>query len=289
MKTIQFKSNKNYKNLYFFLKDKGLSESLISFLRNNPKTIFINGQASTIKTKIYKKDKITLNFYDNTSTKVPYNNMPLNIIFENDDLLIIDKPAGIPTIPSKRHYDYNLAGAVCKYMCKKQQNFVFRVEGRLDKDTSGLVLITKNQLTSSMIKYKKEYVAICHGTFKTRKFTIDSPILTIKKNNINQQQRVINENGKKAITHVKVLKSFDNLSLIQLSLEQGRTHQIRLHMSKIKHPLLGDKLYGIKDNVNSSLLHCHKMEVKLPFYKKPIKVKTDLPKDFTEILKNRIT
>ena len=278
MKQLTLLPQKDYGKLYFFLKDECFSESLISALRKSENAMKINGVPVNMRSKIKAGDKVEIAFRDEKATALKECDLPLEILFENEDLLVVNKPAGLPTIPSRSHFDVNLAGAVAKYMSVKKENFVFRALGRLDKDTSGVVIIAKNQYAAGMTTFKKTYLALCHGEIKEKTFSINAPILTEQENNINAQKRVTSAQGKSATTHAKVLKTFNGKSLLELTLEQGRTHQIRVHLSSLGHPLVGDSVYGSGD-APRTMLHAYKAEITLPS-KEQINITAPLPDDF---------
>lgn len=181
---------------------------------------------------------------NDTYKKVKIKN--LEILFENDDILAVNKPSGLCTIPSKLHFDDNLANEVKAYL--NDQNFVFRPLNRLDRLTYGIVLIAKLQAVCSKFKFlNKEYFAICNGTFDAPHFVIDSPIKTLKENGKNVMKRVISPDGKPSHTEVDILKSNGKISLVKLTLKTGRTHQIRVHLSSIGNHIIGDELYFTPD------------------------------------------
>ncbi len=284
MKHLTLSPSKDYVNLYYYLKDLGFSEAIISLLRKSSQSLKIDGATATTRSKINAGQKLEVCFIEQASSQIKSSNLPLDILYEDEDFLIINKPAGLPSIPSKRHYCVNIASAVAGYMQKCDQPFVYRVLGRLDKETSGVLIIAKNQLAASMTKHQKTYLALCHGTFSCQEFEINSPITTIIENNINQQMRQTAPDGKPALTHVKVLKSFNNISLLEISLQQGRTHQIRVHLSSIGHPLLGDRLYGAQDDYPRVMLHCARATIFTPLNAKPFCVTAPLPADFEDIM-----
>lgn len=230
--------------IYYFLKNLGFSENYIKNLRNTPNSIILNGKQAKINDKIIDNDTLFTLKNPNTATKIAICEGKLEILYEDEDYLIVNKPHNIACMPSRSHYNNNLGGQIVKYMQEKDPNFVLRIINRLDKDTAGIVCVAKNPIAYNNLKLEKIYCALCYGKFIEEKFTIDKPIETISENGINQMQRIISENGKKSITHVEVVKSFENYSLAKFKLETGRTHQIRVHLSSINHPLIGDKLYA---------------------------------------------
>lgn len=171
--------------------------------------------------------------------------MKLEILYENNDILVINKPHNLSTIPTKAHFDNNLCRLVCEYL--NDPNFVFRAIYRLDKDTAGIIFVAKTIEGYHNIKIlSKEYFALCEGVFDKREFDIDKPILTETIGGKNQMKRVISNDGKPAQTHCEVVKNFENYSLVKCTLKTGRTHQIRVHLSSENHPLVGDPIYNNK-------------------------------------------
>ena len=231
-------------------------------------------------------DTITINFdYEEDNSNIVPTEMDLNIIFEDDWLLVVNKPAGIAIHPSVLHYSDSLCNGIRFYFDKIGLKKKIRPVNRLDLNTSGLVVFAKceyiqecliNQMKNN--QFKKEYLAVCNGIFDKKSGTINLPIAR-KENSI--IERRISENGQTAITHYTVLKEFDNYSLVKCSLETGRTHQIRVHMSAIGHPLLGDSLYGsISDLINRQALHCYNLQFIHPVYNNDLNFFGDLPNDF---------
>ncbi len=231
-------------------------------------------------------DTITINFdYVEDNSNIIPTKMNLNIIFEDDWLLVVNKPAGIAIHPSVLHYYDSLCNGIKFYFDKIGLKKKIRPVNRLDLNTSGLVVFAKceyiqeyliNQMKNN--QFKKEYLAVCNGFFDKKSGTINLPIAR-KENSI--IERCISENGQTAITHYEVLKEFDNYSLVKCSLETGRTHQIRVHMSAIGHPLLGDSLYGsISDLINRQALHCFNLQFIHPIYNNDLNFWGDLPNDF---------
>lgn len=232
------------------------------------------------------EDTITVNFdYEEDNSNIVPTKMDLNIIFEDDWILVVNKPAGIAIHPSVLHYSDSLCNGIRFYFDKIGLKKKIRPVNRLDLNTSGLVVFAKCEyiqecLINQMKKnqFKKEYLAVCDGIFDEKSGTINLPIAR-KENSI--IERCISENGQTAITHYEILKEFDNYSLVKCSLETGRTHQIRVHMSAIGHPLLGDSLYGsISDLINRQALHCHNLQFIHPVYNNNLNFFGDLPNDF---------
>lgn len=231
--------------------------------------------------------KIDFNYKEDNSNILP-KKMNLNIIYEDEWLLIINKPAGIATHPSIQHYDDSLCNGVKFYFDSINLSKKIRPVNRLDLNTSGLVIFAKceyiQECLSSQMKsnsFKKEYLAFCEGIFDKKSGTINLPI-SRKENSI--IERCISKNGQHSVTHYKVLKEFNNYSLIKCILETGRTHQIRVHMSAIGHPLIGDSLYGhTSDFINRQALHCYELQFIHPITKKIMNFVGEIPFDFKKL------
>ena len=250
--------NQILKNQYEF------SNRLFSKLVNG-KYIFLNGK--NIDTRLSPKEKdiltIDLNYKEENSNIIAIK-MNLDIVYEDEGLLLINKPAGVAVHPSIEHYDNSLASGVKYYFESKGIAKKIRPVNRLDLNTSGLIVFAKNEyIQESLIRqmknniFKKEYLAIVDGYLENKKGTIDEPIAR-KENSI--IERCVSKDGKSAITEYEVIKEKDNYSLIKCKLLTGRTHQIRVHFAYIGHPLIGDTLYGKKSNlIDRQALHSCKI------------------------------
>lgn len=287
MQYQKFIIDKNYKNIYYFLKTNGFSERYMSFLRKELGYIKKNGTPVTIKADLKPEDTLEVVADTTTKSSIMQCILPLDIVFEDDYYLIVNKTSGLASIPTKSHYTENLSGAVAHYLSSTLSNFTLRVINRLDKDTAGIVIFAKSLFASNQLKnIEKTYYAICEGIIDTP-ITINKPIETINENGINQRKRVISENGKEAITYITPIKTFKNYSLVKLNLVHGRTHQIRVHLSSIEHPLLGDSLYGkASELISHTALLCKKITFFHPVEKKKIELEVDFPEDFKKLLKN---
>ncbi len=247
------------------------------------------------KKKIYdlkQNKKISINNYDevlngyidiNLDEEVNYEPIKgsLDIIYEDDNYLVINKPRGIII-----HDETNsLANIVSYYYREKNINSAIRFPSRLDKDTTGVVIFTKNMISASYLDFlfssdlvNKEYVALCHNEFKDLKGTINYNISTDRHNN---NKMVTTINGKKAITKYNVIKN-GKISYVNLRIKTGRTHQIRVHLSKVGHSILGDSIYG--DGIGKLLLHCKKIEF-IDYNGKKIAFEAKLDNEFETKLK----
>ncbi|KGM97928.1 pseudouridylate synthase [Clostridium novyi A str. 4552] len=216
--------------------------------------------------------------------------MSLDIIYEDEDIIVINKPKGIVVHPTKRHLNGTLSNGVLYYFKEKNENSIVRLVNRLDMDTSGLVLIAKNAyshmaLSRDMQKddFIKRYLAIVHGNLEEKSGVIDKPIYRVGEGTL---KRVIDERGQKSITRFKVIESYENADLIELTLETGRTHQIRVHLSSIGHPIYGDALYGKEEHeyIDRQALHAYKLQIPHPKDGRILKLQSDLPDDMKNLI-----
>lgn len=252
--------------------------------------IQLNSKPCNTKNMAKMGDILTINFeYEENSSNIIPTKMDLKIIYEDEWFLIVNKPSGIAIHPSILHYSASLCNGIKYYFNTIGLNKKIRPVNRLDLNTSGLVIFAKCEyiqecLISQMKEkiFKKEYLAICDGLFKEKFGTIDLPIAR-KENSI--IERCISINGQISITHYKILKEYKNYSLVNCTLETGRTHQIRVHLSAIGHPLIGDSLYGtFSDLIDRQALHCFKLVFLHPITKKFMDFEGELPLDFKNLL-----
>lgn len=290
MKLKYIVKNNNYNNINQIIKNEFELSSRLLLKLIKSKKVLLNGLPTDTRNTIQIGDTITvlLDLEEDNSNIMP-NKMDLNIIYEDDGLLIINKPSGIPVHPSILHYEDSLSNGVKYYFDQIGLKKKIRPVNRLDKDTSGLVIFAKNEYVQECLikqmqnnSFKKEYLCIVSGKLKNKIGIIDAPI-SRKQNSI--IERCVNLNGQKSVTHYKVIKEFDDYSLVNCILETGRTHQIRVHFAYIGHPLLGDALYGTKSIlINRQALHCYKLTFINPVTKKEIEIKADYPNDFSELI-----
>lgn len=253
-----------------FLRQKGLSQRTITKLSKELGLMQINGKAVIMSDQIKKHEVICLSEQEHDFTpNFPLSKKTINIVYEDDYLLIVDKPSGLPTIPSSNYID-SLASRVTSYF---NGSTIFRAINRLDADTTGLVLIVKDVITENLLiangDIKKWYLAEVDGKTK-RKGCINAPII----DNTQLKKRVVHPNGLPAITYYKRLNYKDNKSLIKCHLIYGRTNQIRCHLSYIGHPLTNDKKYN-EHTINEEkkfYLRCYKVKFKHPYTNKTIKI-----------------
>jgi len=230
-------------DLKSYLYSLGLSVTLVKKAKYGG--ILLNGEIVTVRARVNAGDKIEIYVDEEKSEGIPPMDIPLRVLYEDEDILAVDKPTNMPTHPSKGNNLPTLANAVMGYY---GGDFVFRSVNRLDRDTSGIVIIAKNRisasaLSSSMKKglWSKKYHALVDGCPSPLESTVDAAIERVAEGNIKREVRA---DGKRAITKYRVIESCGDSSLCEISLLTGRTHQIRVHMAHIGHPLCSDFLYG---------------------------------------------
>lgn len=287
---LQYTIKNNKLNINQILQNELNISSRLLYKLIKKNCIFNNTNICDTRNFANTGDILEINFdYTEDNSNIVSTKMNLEIVYEDEWLLIVNKPAGIAIHPSILHYSDSLCNGIKFYFDSINLKKKVRPVNRLDLNTSGLVIFAKCEyiqecLISQMKNntFKKEYLAICNGMFKKTSGTINLPIAR-KENSI--IERCISENGQASITHYEVLKQFDNYCLVRCTLETGRTHQIRVHMSSIGHPLIGDSLYGsISDFINRQALHCYKLCFLHPITKKLMDFCGEIPLDFENLI-----
>ena len=292
--SYQIKQNECYANLRELLKLQFyISDRLLLKLKKNKK-LFLNGKNVFLDSPVFSGDliEIFIDFVEDSSNIIP-TKMNLDIIYEDEAYIVINKPAGIPVHPSLEHYEDSISNGLKYYFDTINLHKKIRPVNRLDKNTSGIVIFAKNEyIQECLVKqmkqdsFKKEYIAICEGIFDKKSGTINAPIAR-KENSI--IERCINENGSPSITHYEVLGEISNISptctIVKCILETGRTHQIRVHLNHIGHPILGDTLYGNTTSlINRQALHSYITSFIHPITKTHVKYIAKLPDDILTLL-----
>ena len=263
--------------------------------------ILVNGKNAKVSYKIQENDKISVEIPKPKQIELKAQDIPIEIVYEDSDIIVVNKPKGMVVHPANGNPDGTLVNAIMA-ICKDSLSGIGGeirpgIVHRIDKDTSGLLIVAKNDNAhvkmSEQIKnheVKKTYIALVRGVFKENEATIDMPI---GRSTSDRKKMAVNKNGKNAITHIKVLKRFDKYTLLQVNIETGRTHQIRVHLSHIGYPIVGDYTYSNGKNefdVVGQCLHAQKLEFKHPITQKDMCLEAELPQYFKDILdklKNR--
>lgn len=274
-----------------FLRSMGYSRQNITALKQMPESILVNGRWEYVIYKLQTGDKLTIHIQETEgSPNIVPTPLPLSIVYEDEDILVVNKPAGMSIHPSQNHYENTLANAVMHYYASQGIPHTFRCITRLDQDTTGLALIAKHMYSAALLSdmaakrtIHREYLAIVSGTGLPSCGTIDAPIARLDGSTI---ERVVDmQNGASAVTHYRLLSAKEDLSLVALRLETGRTHQIRVHMKHIGYPLIGDFLYNPDMRyISRQALHSHKLSFSHPITGEAMMFEAKLPEDMEKAL-----
>lgn len=286
------KKDEHFDNIKEVLKTKfEISDRLLLKLKKN-NLIFLNGSVANIKEPINSNDMVEISLdYDEDNTNIVPVKMALKIVFEDDWLLILNKPAGYPIHPSMLHFEDSISNGVKYYFDSIKLHKKIRPVNRLDKDTSGIVIFAKNEYVQECLvrqmkqnEFVKEYIAVCCGKFDSLVGTVNAPISRKDGSII---ERCVNQNGDYAVTHYDVVQSNSNMSVVHLRLDTGRTHQIRVHMSYLGHPIVGDTLYGTaSDLINRQALHSSSVTFYHPVTKQRLSFTAPLFDDMNNLIKS---
>ena len=259
--------------------------------------VLVNGKKVKSSYKVQKKDKIEVEEEVPVEVSLKAQNIPLEVIYEDEDIIVINKPKGMVVHPANGNPDGTLVNAVMA-ICKDSLSGIGGeirpgIVHRLDKDTSGIIIVAKNDKAhinlSEQIKehkVKKTYIALVRGIVKENEATINMPIGRSEKD---RKKMAVTKKGKEAITHFKVLERYDKYTLLQVNIETGRTHQIRVHLSQIGYPIVGDEVYSNGKNewnIKGQCLHAKSLEFTHPVTGKQMYLEAKLPAYFQNILKD---
>lgn len=274
-----------------FLRRKRYSGQNLSEIKRMPKSILVNGVHYYMRQELSTGDHLQVRICETqNSEKIPPTKLPLDIVYEDEDLLVLNKPAGMPIHPSLNNYTNSIANALAYYFQSQGKPFIFRCCNRLDRDTSGLTIVSKHlvsgSIPSDMTKYRevhREYLAIARGSVTPSEGTIQAPLG--RKEGTIIERTVDWEHGEDAVTHYKVVKEANGHSLVSLRLETGRTHQIRIHMKYLGYPLIGDYLYNPDmEYMTRQALHSHHMEFTHPVTGEHMSFTAPLPEDMARVM-----
>ena len=291
---LEYNISRDYEGIKLssYLEMMAYPSSILKDLRKDTSLCKINKKDSYLNSIIHTGEHIEIFIKETVANEslVPVQ-LDFDIVYEDEDILLVNKPANMPIHQSINNYENSLANALAYYYRNETSPFIFRCINRLDKDTSGLTLIAKNPLSAAILskamkerQIKRTYTAIVEGIFNDKEGRIEAPIARKKESCI--ERCVDFENGQRAITNYKVIKELENSrSLVEFSLETGRTHQIRVHMKYLGHPLLGDILYNPDDKtMERQALHAGKLTFLHPIKLKEITFKADYPDDMKNLI-----
>ena len=252
-------------------------------------TVLVNKEFKKPSTKIKKGDLIEVKIDEEMANFMPQD-LKFDILYDDFDLIMVNKPPFMVVHPTKSHSDNTVANGVTYYINEKKENVKIRFVNRLDMNTSGLVIVAKNAYAHhalsndmSLDNVEKVYIAVVKGVVKKDSGTINLPIFRPSEDSI---KRVVDDKGQASITHYEVLERLNDATVLKLRLETGRTHQIRVHLSHIGYGIIGDELYGYVDEnlINRQALHAYSLKFKQPRTKENLEFKADLPEDMKNLI-----
>lgn len=296
MKRIIVDENDNIRlDSYISKKNTDLSRGAIQRLLEEG-NIMVNDVVKKNSYKVKSGDIIQINIPEVRDTKIEAQDIPVNIVYEDSDIIVVNKPKGLVVHPANGNPDGTLVNAIMN-ICKDSLSGIGGekrpgIVHRLDKDTSGLLIIAKNDKAhismSEQIKNRqvnKRYIALVRGIIQEDEATINMPIARSKKD---RKKMAVDKDGREAITHFKVLKRYDKYTLVELKIDTGRTHQIRVHMAEIGHPVVGDEVYSNgknEFNIKGQMLHAKSLDFKHPITEKKMHLEAEVPQYFTDVIK----
>lgn len=282
------KSDKDVLILKDFLKSKDISRQLLKSVKEIPNTIQVNNQSEKVTKLLQIGDLVTFMLPNQkASSHVRATKGPLDILYEDDYFIALNKPVGVPSLPTHKNREETIANfLLCYYEEKNYLNTVIHPVSRLDKDTSGVIIYAKSGYIHhlfSKLEITKRYNAVVEGHLAQKEGIVDFPIAREPGSII---KRAILPNGKPAQTKFSVIEEFPNYSLVDIELLTGRTHQVRVHFSYLKNPLLGDDLYGGSTNhINRHALHCYDLQFVHPITQEQVRLTAPLPNDMLLLIK----
>lgn len=296
MSTLEKKVNSIYegKTIREFLKeDLQLSSRLIRGAALEQR-ILVNDEAVRMRHVLHEGDKVIVKLQRKESQNIEPEDLNIDVVYEDSDILVVNKGPNMVVHPTKRHQSGTLANGVLYHFKETNQDCIVRLVSRLDMDTSGLIIIAKNQFAHMALSkemqeknsLEKRYLAIVHGHLEKEEGTIDASIY--REDGVDSIRRIVDDRGQRSITHYKVVERLKDGDLVECLLETGRTHQIRVHLSHLGHPIYGDSLYGAGEEelkyISRQALHAYGLDFESPRTREKLSLRAKLPRDMEELL-----
>ena len=277
------------RRLEHFLRDRGFSRRLIISLKHTPLAMQIDGEHARTIDRVRTGNRVTVLFPDDHNESVPCEDKRVPIVYQDESVIVYDKPPGMATHQTLRHPIGTLANVFAADMRRQGLDRTFRVLNRLDRDTSGLVVVAKDAHAAAALtrsKVQKTYYAVVSGVLPDESGTIDAPIARLHEGTT---ERCVREDGAHAVTHYRVLARGKDRTFVEVHLETGRTHQIRVHFRFLGHTLLGDDMYGgSREQIARQALHCGEVRFAHPVEGQMLEFRSNLPDDMQAILPGNV-
>ncbi|TCS95908.1 RluA family pseudouridine synthase [Hazenella coriacea] len=285
-------SQEDGKMLHQVLKNRfKFSRRMMSRLKMN-RLVTVNGEVIYYTARVQQGDQIEIQFLVEDAEYIPPQPTEFTVVYEDEDLIVVDKPPGLVVHPTKGYPDQTLANGLMHYWLERGETHKVRPVTRLDKNTSGLMVVGKHAYTHAYLaeqmaekRYQREYLAWVHHQIIEDQGTIDDPIGMDMSQTI---FRSVREDGAQAITHFRVIQRWEDATLVRLQLETGRTHQIRIHLSARGYPIIGDDMYGTKEDqhlITRQALHATYLRLYHPRHRKWMEWESPIPEDIQELMK----
>lgn len=297
MNTLQWKISALEEGILVreFLRTKGISKAALTDIKFRGGTIEVDEREVTVRHILREGERLQVSFPpEERSEGMKSEDIPLNIVYEDEYVIVINKQPYMAAIPSREHPTGTVANALLYHYDQQQLPNTIHIVTRLDRDTSGLMLVAKNRFIHHLLSQQHQhkqvhrtYEALVHGRMREDAGTIDAPIARKSDSII---ERVVREDGQRAVTHFRILERFSDITQVALQLETGRTHQIRVHMAHLGHPLLGDDLYGgTREGIDRQALHSTSLTFYHPILEQELTFTADLPRDMKEVIEKGLS